>query len=126
MVVCIDIETRLIDFIERECDAEVFDAPPVDYTADSIENYPDEFITVERLGGGQANIVMDYPTVAIQCWSTSSLKASDLAREVADKLTRFELESGIVSVNVSSLQRHNDPVSKKPRYQLVADIITIQ
>lgn len=88
-------------------------------SADIPATRPAEFVTVERTGG-RATREMDYPTWAVQCWSTSRAKAAVLALKVSDLLLHdLPLESAVADISVTAMYNFPDPDSSHARYQLV-------
>lgn len=87
---------------------------------------PSSFVTVERTGGQRDSVVVDRPVLAIQCWAASRAEASRLAYEVDALLPGFACEPGITKASRNSLYNHPDTDGAKirPRYQIVADLVT--
>lgn len=82
---------------------------------------PDEFVTVERTGGGTADMV-DYPTVAIQTWAPTEARAEEMAVSIRNALMTRSRPRGIAKVNVNSgPYPFWDEDTRCPRYQLVLD-----
>jgi len=88
------------------------------------EKRPKLFITVERIGGKTG--LVDAPTFAIQCWSsTSRYEASVLADAVIASLTELEETSPTVgSVEISAYYNFPDS-SGDNRYQIIARLTAI-
>lgn len=83
---------------------------------------PDEFVTVERTGGGVASMV-DRTTMAVQCWGATEDAAEALAGEVRMRLLTEQPPPGIRSVRASAgPYPFFDPNTRRPRYQLVLDV----
>lgn len=84
----------------------------------------DAFITIERVGGGYAD-VRDLPMVAVQCWAESRFEAGELAAIVANELMNLAHEHPNVGrVNIESIVNFPDPDSKQARYQVTATLVT--
>lgn len=83
---------------------------------------PETLVSVERTGGGVTDLVMDNPTVAIQCWAPTRAQAAEMACGIRDMLPSFRYEAGIRRVEVNSIA--NFPAVDSPRYQVVANIKT--
>ena len=83
---------------------------------------PNRLATVERTGGGVTSVVVDNPTVAIQCWANTRAEAAEMACIVRDMMPSFAYEAGILGVEVNSVA--NFPATDSPRYQLVVNIRT--
>lgn len=82
---------------------------------------PDEFVTVERVGGPRANIAQDSAHLAIDCWSTSDSAAHDLAQVVRAHI--IAMKGSVVDGNavgrvdeLSGPSSNPDPASSQPRY----------
>lgn len=85
---------------------------------------PEAFITVERVGGGYAD-VRDLPMVAVQCWEQSRFEASELAASVASELRSLaHVHPQVGRVNIESIINFPDPDSKQARYQVTATLVT--
>lgn len=85
---------------------------------------PLSFITVERVGGGHAD-VRDLPMVAVQCWERSRLKAAELAAVVANELKNLAyVHPNVGRVNIESIINFPDPDSSQARYQVTATMVT--
>lgn len=83
---------------------------------------PAELVTVERTGGGVADLV-DRPLVAVQCWAETDERAEALANEVRLALVSSRPPAGIHSVRVNAgPYQLNDPATRSPRYQLALDV----
>lgn len=85
---------------------------------------PAAFITVERVGGGYAD-VRDLPLVAVQCWAGSRYDASELAAAVARVLKNLaHTHPQVGRVGIESVVNFPDPDSKQARYQVTASLVT--
>lgn len=85
---------------------------------------PDEFLTIERTGGGY-ELGKDEPNLAIQCWSTTESMAYTLALAVREavRLSR-EYVDQICRVEIGSIYNFPDPDSKMWRYQVNVYLVT--
>lgn len=82
---------------------------------------PAEFVTVERTGGGTADMV-DHPTVAIQTWASTEARAEEMAVSIRNALMCSSRPHGVMKVNVNSgPYPFWDEDTRCPRYQLVLD-----
>lgn len=80
---------------------------------------PDEFVTVERTGGGTADMV-DHPTMAVQTWAPTATRAEEMARSIRDALLLGQRPAGVHNVAVNSgPYPFWDEDTRCPRYQLV-------
>lgn len=92
------------------------------YTAST---YPpvsgDEFVTVERTGGGVVDMV-DHPSIAIQAWAVTEARAEEMANAIRDLLLLGSLPYGVHHVTVDSgPYPFWDEDTRLPRYQLALD-----
>ena len=82
---------------------------------------PDEFVTVERTGGGTENLV-DHPTMAVQTWATTEARAEEMANSIRNALLTQSRPRGITAINVNSgPYPFWDEDTRCPRYQTVYD-----
>lgn len=89
------------------------------------EDRPDEFITIERVGGGTER-GRDLPSLAIQAWAPTEAEAYELALEVRDLFiwnAAMEVAS-IAGSEVGSVYLFPDPESRSSRYQVDVDLVT--
>lgn len=83
---------------------------------------PDEFVTVERVGGGVEDRI-DRPSVALQCWARTDERAEALALEVRAKVLFCQPPPGVHSMSVDTgPYPHYDENTRRPRYQIVLDL----
>lgn len=91
---------------------------------DIPETRPTSFITIERVGGGYAD-VRDLPMVAIQCWAQSRYAASELAIDVAGELKNLaHVHPSVARVRIESNINFPDPDSNQARYQVTVSLVT--
>ena len=83
---------------------------------------PNEFVTVEREGGRDRDLV-DHALMAVQCWALTEDAAESLARAVRLALVMGETPAGIhgVTTNAGPYPFY-DPETRRPRYQLVLEV----
>lgn len=112
-----DIEAAVMRHLREHVDCGVYAVAP------SPE--PARFITVERTGGATDNVIIDRPTLAIQCWATSVQEASELAWEVDKLIPSLRSIDGIRWASRNSLYRF-PAEDNKPRYQIVVEIVSIK
>lgn len=82
---------------------------------------PSRFVLVPRVGGPARNLVVDNPTIGVECWADSAGAAHDLCQ-----LTRALLRAlpgrtvgGVMVYSVAELagpQQLPDPASQQARY----------
>lgn len=110
-----NIETQLTQWLSRR--PELAGCP---VSLDVPEHRPERFITIERVGGAETRLI-DMPTVAIQCWAGSRVKAAQLA-----DLTKSALEQAWQLPNVARISIQstiNFPLDEStPRYQITAEL----
>ena len=83
---------------------------------------PQKFVTVERTGGGVADMV-DYPMVAIQTWAQTQAEAEEDASAIRMVALVGELPEGVHSMRVNAgPYKFYDEDSMQPRYQVVFDV----
>ncbi|MCF0121688.1 MAG: hypothetical protein HUJ74_00390 [Lachnospiraceae bacterium] len=83
---------------------------------------PDEFVTVE-LTGGNYEVNISRPTLAIQAWSKTRLSASVLAGNLITDLQKLNVLSGIARSDINSYYHFADPDSRAERYQIVVNLV---
>lgn len=113
---CLDIELALIEWMKGKLGIEAF--------ADVPNHRPDEFVTVERTGGGRSDVIVDNPMIAVQCWAETRYRASRLATSVDSALNEFAYEPGILKVDRVSMHNFPDEKGSNARYQLVIELKT--
>lgn len=87
-----------------------------------LSDMPDEFVTVERVGGADRDLV-DHALVAIQCWAQTDEAAEALACKVRLDLRHGSPPDGIHGVRTDTgPYPFFDPNTRRPRYQLVLDV----
>ena len=86
-----------------------------------VADSPDEFVTVERTGGGTSDMV-DHPTMAIQTWAPTEARAEEMSIEIRNALMTQSRPCGITKVSVDSgPYPYWDEDTRCPRYQIVLD-----
>lgn len=76
-----------------------------------------EFVTVERTGGGVADLI-DHPTVAIQTWAQTAPRAEEMALAIRNALFTSR-PYGVAHIAVDGLYPFYDESTRLPRYQIV-------
>ena len=83
-----------------------------------------EFVTVERTGGGIADLV-DRPSMAVQCWAQTEPRAEEMANEIRALLACGDVPAGVHRADVDSgPYRFYDEDTAMPRYQLALDCVS--
>ena len=84
---------------------------------------PAEFIRVS-LTGGSGGLVLDVPSVLVECWAGSTVRAGELARQARSLLidSRFDVVSGwqVYGVDCAYPTYYQDETSD--RYQFPANV----
>lgn len=84
-----------------------------------------EFVTVERTGGGVADMV-DHPTMAVQTWAATEVRAEEMAIAIRDAILTMAGPDGFASLRVNSgPYPFWDEYTRMPRYQTVYDCTAI-
>lgn len=90
-------------------------------TAEIPKSPPDEFVVVERVGGGSTDLI-SRASFAIQSYSTSLVGAAALSEAVNDAMMDFTDEDNISSVKTNTISNFTDTSAKKYRYQGIYEI----
>lgn len=109
-----NIEATVISYLKKN---------GINAVADVPKDRPGEFVTVERTGGSHDSVILDRPTVAVQAWSTTRYKASELMNEVDAIMLKLPSVSGVSRCRRNSMYNYPDE-SGQPRYQAVYDLVT--
>ncbi|MCH9275675.1 hypothetical protein JS533_005225 [Bifidobacterium amazonense] len=110
-----NIETQLVQWLSRQPELE---GCPV--SLDAPERRPERFITIERVGGAETRFI-DTPTLAVQCWAGSRVKAAQLADLTKSVLERAWAMPNVARIDVQSTI--NFPLDEStPRYQITVDL----
>lgn len=87
---------------------------------------PAAFVTVENGGGEQINVVQSRPRLIVQAWAATSEAAFDLAAEkwaiVNEWPGTYVGDVWVSEVNLTLPVYFEDPATKSPRYQFVAQL----
>lgn len=79
---------------------------------------PAQFITVERVGGGGSEIVIERPRVVVQAWGPSRAGALSLAALVDIAMREMVTLPNVFYVAPESKYRDDDPDSGQARYSM--------
>ena len=111
-----DVEAAIIKFLAEKTLMPVYAEVP--------NPRPDEFITVELLGGDGMPYI-DHPQVAVQAWAQSRYQAQQNARKIQAFMfcLPYEIEN-VMGCTCNTLTNLPDPDSKTPRYQGLYDLST--
>jgi hypothetical protein len=82
------------------------------------KSMPDEFITLEKTGGGESNFIGE-TTIAIQSWADSLARAAEI-NEIAKDAARNLINDGrVIQADLQTDYPFTDTETKKYRYQAV-------
>lgn len=114
----LDIEAAVISYLSENLDCKAYASVP--------NPRPERFVTVERTGGrSEEQSAIDFPTVAVQSWDTTRLRAQRLASEVDALMAAMPFEvTNVMHSERNSLYSFPDPDSEQARYQGVYDLVT--
>lgn len=108
-----NIESALVGYLSGSLDCRV--------SADVPNPRPGGLVTVERTGGGKESLVIDRPTVAIQCWGKTRADALALARDVETAMDAAPTQAWCYTASKNS-DYYFPGEGGEPRYQLVYDL----
>ena len=87
---------------------------------------PESFVVVEQTGGRVSDIVVETPTVDIQCWAVSRSTAASLAGDVLSAMRLMpDRVSNCFHASVISTFRDTDLESGTPRYHVLCEITLV-
>lgn len=87
---------------------------------------PESFVVVERTGGGRSDIVVERPTLDVQCWARSRESAASLASDVTAALSAMPRSvPECFHASVASTFRDRDLESGTPRYHIVCQLTLV-
>lgn len=95
---------------------EMPEVPSEDYPV-----WPDQFVTIEKVGGGKINQI-ESASFAVQSHASTLFKAASLDSQVRVAMEKMSTLPQIGSAKLSSNYNHTDPTTKRYRYQSVFDI----
>lgn len=85
----------------------------------------DEFVTVERTGGGVESMA-DHPLIAVQAWAKTEERAEAIAQGIRDAALIGSWPYGVTAMRVNSgPYRWYDESTRLPRYQVLFDVTCI-
>lgn len=82
----------------------------------------DEFITVEKVGGGEKEHIKS-ASIAVQSWSTSRAAAAELNELVKTAMVGMAALPEISRCALDTDYNYPDLTSKKARYQALFDVV---
>lgn len=113
-----DVEDALVTYLTAELAARG-DTASVHVRVPTTR--PDRFVRVPRLGGQQASLVVDNPTIAVECWAKTDAQAAGLARltRALIRALRGQTTAGVTFYDVTEFAgpaNLPDPDSNQSRY----------
>lgn len=82
----------------------------------------DEFVTVERTGGGVVDMA-DHPMIAVQTWAKTPTRAEEMANEIRLAAVVGSYPHGVHGIRVNSGPYDFwDDSTRLPRWQVVFDV----
>jgi hypothetical protein len=82
----------------------------------------DEFVTVERTGGGVTDMI-DHPMIAVQTWARTAPRAEEMANDIRSIALVGALPRGVHRIDVNAgPYSFYDSDTRLPRYQVVFDV----
>lgn len=114
-----DAERIVIDYLDTVLGA------PVSLTVPNPR--PDEFVTVQRVGGPRLNVVADNATLAIEAWADSPTAAKTVLAVARAHLNALggQTVGGVPIYRVTEVGGPSylpDPDSEQPRYALTIQV----
>lgn len=83
---------------------------------------PDQYVIIERVGGGSFNKVRS-ASVAIQSYAPTMYEAAQLHEAVIAAMDNIVTLDSIGGVSLNAEYNYTDEETKKPRYQAVFDVV---
>ena len=100
---------------------------PVKPSTEVPSTRPDELVKVTLTGGFDPNPVSENPQLTFECWAATSIRASEICREVKAHLKAMngETVNGVFVRAVRTVgapASFPDPQTNLPRYQYTAEL----
>lgn len=95
---------------------------PIPVHTEKPEHPPDEYILIEKTGGGSENFISD-ARIAIQSYAGSLYRAAALNEEVKEKMKDIIILDSISKATLNSNYNYPDTTKKQHRYQAVYDLV---
>ena len=102
--------------VERTVAQRLMDATGIKAVLEVPDERPDEFISVQLLGGEGDRFVKEH-RLAVQSWAQTRRRAAEIARMVEQAATSLIEEPNIFGAVANGTYRWPDPDSRQPRYQ---------
>lgn len=77
---------------------------------------PDDFLTVEQTGGGQAGPGVSDVELDVDCWGASRLRAREIAASVESLVPELAGLPGLFGPQATNTYRMRDPDTGRARY----------
>lgn len=85
---------------------------------------PEQFVSIERTGGASDSVVVDRPTIAVQCWAKTREDAARLAYEIDALIDELQTIPNITYAQRNALYNFPDLKGQHARYQIILDLVT--
>lgn len=108
------IEETILDYLSEKI--------PVMVRMEEELDMPDEYILLEKTGGGETNHIRR-ATIAVQSYAGSLYRAMQINEEVKEAMTNITVLDEISRCTLNSDYDYTDTTRKKYRYQAVFDIV---
>lgn len=108
------IEETVLDYLSEKI--------PVMVRMEEELNMPNEYILIEKTGGGETNHIRR-ATITIQSYAESLYRAMQINEEIKEVMDRIVELDEISRCTLNSDYDYTDTTRKKYRYQAVFDIV---
>lgn len=108
------IEETVLDYLSEKI--------PVMVRMEEEPDMPNEYILVEKTGGGETNHIRR-ATIAVQSYAGSLYRAMQINEEVKEAMDDIVILDEISRCTLNSDYDYTDTTRKKYRYQAVFDIV---
>lgn len=108
------IEETVLDYLSEKI--------PVMVRMEEELNMPNEYILIEKTGGGETNHIRR-ATIAVQSYAGSLYRAMQINEEVKEAMNNIVILDEISKCTLNSDYDYTDTTRKKYRYQAVFDIV---
>lgn len=115
-----DVETLLVGYLKAQLAARSDTAT----VATKVPNpRPRRLVRLLRAGGARKNLVIDSPTVVVECWDADETAAAELVRLVRALIWAMPGTSGVYRVGeFAGPASQPDPESGSPRYVFTVSV----
>ena len=122
-----NIEALLVDALNKAAAFQLLKASSqstIEAFMDVPADRPVRFVTVERTGGGERNIV-DRSTLAVQFWAESRYQASEGAHLLTQILPELAATTPLLG-HCRAVSVYSFPDERQARYQLTVEASTVR